>query len=61
MTVKQLRQSLEKYHDDLKVFQDGIEIKAVRITAIDAKYPPTVVVRLIRNDESRGPKEWVRS
>lgn len=54
MTVKQLIKGLKKYHRDMRVVQGGVEIKAMRITALNDRYPLTCVVRLIRSDEKRA-------
>jgi len=54
ITVAQLRKSLKKYHGNMQVWVAGEPIKAVRITAIDERFPPTCVVRLIRQSERRA-------
>lgn len=58
MTVKQLIKGLKKYHRDMKVYQGGVEIKAMRIWVYEepefAHAPGELVVRLIRKDEKRN-------
>lgn len=57
MTVEQLIKGLKKYHRDMKVFQGGVEIKAMRIWSVNPESGwdhEELVVRLIRKDEKRN-------